>query len=158
MRTTAMVMLGALAVATGVAEAAATKLPYKTGTYVVDDCLITTNRNCGQDASLQMRVGRGSFAVKKVAFTDSCANSVRSFTEPFKFIGGTGAKLAGKISSTGRFSGSYEAGGAVVKVRGLVRGGTATVTFTESGPYTKPGEPTFMCSGTHKFKASRSVF
>jgi hypothetical protein len=137
------------------AAGAATKLPYKTGAYGVVPCAITTNRECSSDDNgvVKLTVSRGAFKFTLLKFTDSCDNGARSFTEPVTFKAGANAKLAGKISSTGRFSGAYTATGTTIAVSGTVKGRVASVTVREHGTYTKENEAAFTCSASVKLKA-----
>jgi len=146
---------GLLAAVTGVAAA---ELSYRPGHYNVDPCRITTAQPCSQDDNgvLRMTVRKGRFSVGRISLTETCDNGVRSFTEPFTFKSGTNAKLAGKVTSEGRFKGRYTGPGGQVKVKGRVRGKRLKLTATESGTYAKEGEPTFNCAGSITFSARRS--
>jgi len=140
---------------TGVAAA---ELSYRPGHYNVDPCRITTDRTCSQDdnGTLRMIVRKGKFVVKRISLTETCDNGERSFKEPITFQAGTEARLAGKISGEGRFKGTYKSDAGQFKVRGRVRGKRLKLFATESGSFTKEGEPTYNCAGSITFNARRS--
>ena len=150
---TLLLSLGLLLALTGVA---AGELSYRPGKYNVDPCTATTDRTCSTSGSLRMVVRKGKFAVRRVSLVETCDNGVRSFRGPFAFREGTDAKLAGKVRRDGRFRGSYSSAAGVVKIKGRVRGSRLNALVTESGTFTKEGEPTFNCSGSIKFTARRS--
>jgi hypothetical protein len=126
----------------GVAQAAT----YKTGTY-------GAGSSTGTGVSLSIK--RGSFAVSRVSFTETCVNQSGSFDEPFAFVKGSQAKLAGKITSKGKLSGHFESSDGTVDVTGSVKGSTAKLKFEESGSFTGQDGQTNQCSGEHSFTAKR---
>jgi hypothetical protein len=142
MRRTLLVALALTLTLAGLAEAAT----YKTGSYRAGSPTGT-----GVDLSIK----RGSFSVSRVSYTETCANPGRQFDEPFTFVKGSQAKLAGKISSKGRLSGRYESAAGTVEVTGKVKGSTATLKFKEGGDFTADDGQTYSCSGTHSFVAKR---
>jgi hypothetical protein len=148
-------LVGALVAVTGVALAA--ELPYRPGTYDVDPCRATTNRACSEDdnGTLRMTVRRGKFKVWRISLTETCDNGARSFRGPFTFQAGTQAKLAGKVTSEGRFKGRYTSEAGEVKVRGRIRGSRLRLVATESGTFTREDEPPYECRGSITFRARR---
>jgi hypothetical protein len=136
----------------------AAALTYVPGAYNVDSCLITTARPCSHDPNgkLRMTITRGHFKVRRVSFTETCDNGVRSFKERFTFISGTNAKLAGSVGSMGHFHGRFQSSAGFVKVVGVVQGRRLQLDATEGGSFTQGDEPTFNCSGSTTFHAKRS--
>jgi hypothetical protein len=126
----------------GMADAAT----YKTGSYHAG-----SSTGTGVDLSIK----RGSFSVTRVSYTETCANPNRQFDEPFAFVKGSQAKLAGKINSKGRLSGRFESAAGSVEVTGQVKGSSAKLKFKEAGDFTADDGQTYSCSGTHTFAAKR---
>ena len=142
MRRTLLLAVSLTLVYAGLAEAAT----YKTGSYHAG-----SSKGTGVDLSIK----RGSFSVSRVSYTETCTNPNRQFDESFTFVKGSQAKLAGKINSKGRLSGTYESAAGNVEVTGRVKGSTATLKFKEAGDVTADDGQTYSCSGTHSFVAKR---
>src|SRR3954462_10218913 len=118
MRRTLLQAMSLTLVYAGLAEAATDK----TGSY-------HARRSTGPGVDLSIK--RGSFSVTRVSYTETCSNPGRQFDEPFTFVKGSQAKLAGKINSKGRLSGHFESSGGTVDVTGSVKGSAAKLKFEE---------------------------
>jgi hypothetical protein len=149
MRKTLLIAAVVVLAFAGVATARSKPVSYKTGTYTAGSSSKT---------GVNLKINRGSFSVSRISFRETCTSANDSFSDRFTFVKGSNAKLTGTINRRGHFSGKYESGGSTVKVTGNVKGSTATVTGTESGPYTPPGSTTeYSCKGSHTFTAKRLV-
>jgi len=123
---------------------------FQTGTYVAG--------NTTTGAGVKMQVKRHSFSVNVIRFREKSDYGTKSFSEYFKFVSGSEAKLTGEVASDGRFSGKYTSNAGYVSVHGRVQGNTATVTGSEAGPYNPAStvRPNH-CSGSHTFNAHKVV-
>jgi hypothetical protein len=141
MRRTLLLTISFTLALAGLAQAAT----YKAGTYHAGN---------SQGTGVDLSIKRGSFSVARVSYTETCSNQNGSFDEAFTFVKGSQAKLAGKISKKGKFTGHFESSAGTVDVTGSVKGSTAKLKFTEAGSFTQDGQ-TNDCSADHSFTAKR---
>jgi hypothetical protein len=98
-----------------------------------------------------VNVKRGAFSVRRISVIARCEDGKN---HEWHFIRGTRVQIKGRISSTGRFSGSYEEFGGYFKVRGRVEGRRArmTVTMLSGRGSTDRSE---RCRSEHTFRLKR---
>ena len=142
MRRTALLAISLALALAGIAVAA---VSYKAGTY---------KAGSAKSDGVNIKIKHGSFSVTRISFRETCTSSSDEFSDRFQFLKGSNAKLNGKISSTGKLSGTYKSSAGTVKISGSVKGSAATVKGSEHGGYTPPESTKhYECSGSHTFHA-----